>query len=154
MNKPTIITILTWLLTGVSVPTFAQNTPVCYMQTNSGQIVSLSSLCGSRDQTSSPIESLSAKDREFLENYQRTLGSLKDSPEARESVYSVESQALIRKANEVCKALDAGTFIEFRQNQNQEIAGYSNPKKQRIANFQARTIQTLAPRAYCPGFDG
>lgn len=154
MNKPIVITILTWLLTGVSFPTFAQNLPVCYMQTLKGQIVSLSPLCGSRDQTSSPIESISAKDRQFLEDYKHSLMSLKGSPEAQAALSSATPFSLIRQANEVCSTLNAGTFIEFRQAQNSRIAGYGNSQSQRIANLQARTVQTLAPKTYCPGFDG
>lgn len=154
MNKPVVITTLTWILTGVSIPAVAQNIPVCYMQLHSGQIVSLSSLCGGSEQIPSPLESISTKDRQFLEDYKRVLMSLKGSPEAQAALSSATPSALIRQANEVCSTLNAGTFIEFQQAQNAFIAGYGNPQSQRIANLQARTVQTLAPRTYCPGFDG
>lgn len=144
-----VITTLTVLLAGV--PVVAQHTPVCYMQSKDGQIMNLESLCGSS--TSKPIDSLSTKDRQFVEDYKRSLMGLKDSPDAQAALSSIAPQSLIGQANEVCNALNAGTFIEFRRAQIAKIAGSGNPQSQRLANLQARTIQTVAPKSYCPEFD-
>jgi hypothetical protein len=152
MGKSAVIIALTLLFTEISFPAFAQNIPVCYMESMDGEIVSLEGLCGGSTQKS--IESLGAADQQFLEDYKRSLSALNNSPEAEASLSSIDPQSLIKKANEVCNALNAGTFIEFRRNQIKEIAGESHPQSQKIANLQARTIQTIAPRSYCPGFDG
>ncbi len=142
-----VVTALTILF--AEVPLVAQHTPVCYMQMGNGQIVNLESLCGNTVQK--PTEnSLSAREQQFLKDYQQAL---EKSPEAQAALASADPQAAINTAREVCKALDEGKFIEFRRSQLQKIVGSGNPTTQRTANFEARAIQTIAPKYFCPGFD-
>lgn len=140
---------LTLLLTGVSFPVVATpDPPACYMQRENGQIVSLEGLCGDRHQELST--SLSAQDQQFLADY---TNALKDSPEGQAALSQASPQALIQQAQAICNALETGTFLEYRRAQIANIAEDGNPQTMSIANLQARTVQTLAPKAYCPGFD-
>jgi hypothetical protein len=140
---------LTLLLTGVPFPVVATpDHPACYMHSENGQVVNLEGLCNSRYQELSA--SLSAQDQQFLEDYKNAL---KDSPEGQAALSLASPQPLIQQAKAICNALETGTFVEYRIAQIANIAGDGNPQNMTIANLQARTVQTLAPKAYCPGFD-
>jgi Fe2+ transport system protein B len=143
----TTLAVLSLLLT--QIPAQAQNNmPVCYMQTEEGQTLNLNSLCSSQP---IPVISLSANDQQFIENYKQAISSSSEAQLALSASVG-NPQNLIRKANEICNALNAGNFIEFRQAQNQRIAGY-NLINQRSASLEARIIQSIAPKSYCPEFD-
>lgn len=106
---------------------------ICYMQRSDGVILSLDSLCG----TEEIIPNLSPVDQSFITNYKQLLTGY---PEENILLPLVESnpQAIVKKAKDVCDALDSGTFMKFRTSQ---------------PPIDVNTINVIAPKYYCPGFD-
>ncbi|NJR66780.1 MAG: DUF732 domain-containing protein [Leptolyngbyaceae cyanobacterium CRU_2_3] len=117
------------------------------MQTQEGQIVNLENLCRSGNRQN-PADALSADEQEFIGD----LNQLLQDSYGVQVASSVAPQTAISQAKEICNALDLGTFVDYRRTQAQIIAGYRDPTTQRIANSQARAIQTLAPKYFCPAF--
>lgn len=125
------------------------NDLVCYMQSENGMTLNLDSLCGSKR----PVDFLPAKDRRFIENYQaRLMGA---SPEAQNVLLPIAEenpQAIIRKATELCNAIDNGKAVQFRQTQAEMIDKY-DVSGQKTAIVNAGILDSLSRKYYCPEFD-
>ena len=137
------ITALTLLSTAISAT--AQDIPLCYIQTKEGLLLSLERLCDRKDQK--PIKSPSAIEQKFLEDVKQ---SMRNSPEAQAAI---DPQAAISQAKRICSELEAGTFSNDRQAQPEIVTNDSDPTKLTLS-LQSRTIQTIAPKYFCPAFDG
>ncbi|HEY9709555.1 MAG TPA: hypothetical protein V6D48_15225 [Oculatellaceae cyanobacterium] len=110
--------------------------PFCYMNTEEGLTLNLESLCKVERQR--PTESLSAKDRQFIEDYKKFL---KGYPKAQAALsYFVENnpQMIIRKAAEVCNELKTRRFSNSRR---------THP------DIDADILNSIAPEYYCREFD-
>lgn len=108
---------------------------LCFMQTASGQVLSLNQLCGRRQAT----VNLSATDQQFLADYQRTFQTrVQGSPWAQVSLRRIQQnpQALIQRARDICNppAIAPAQSTPVR------------PQPSRDGDILA----ILAPRYYCP----
>lgn len=144
MKAIAFITALTLLSTAISAT--AQDRPLCYLQTKAGLLLSLEKLCDRKDQTL--VKSLSAEEQQFLEDLKR---SMRNAPEAQAAI---DPQAAIEQAKRICSELEAGTFLEYRKAQAETIAEYSDSTTRSILRSRNRTIQTVAPKYFCPAFNG
>ncbi len=140
MKTIAAITALTLLSTAISAT--AQDIPLCYIRDKQGLLLSLEKLCDRKDQK--PL-SLSVNEQKFLEDFQR---SMRGSPNAQATI---NPQAAISQAKKICRELEAGAF---QQTQAGIITNYNDPTTQLISRLQSRTIQTIAPKYFCPAFDG
>ena len=138
------ITALTLLFT--AIPATAQNIPLCYMQTKKGLLLDLEKLCDRKDQKFT--KPLSADEQKFLEDVQQ---SMKGYPEAQAAI---DPQVAISQAKRICNELEAGTFSDYQQAQAETLTNNSDPTSQLISSSQSRAIQTIAPKYFCPAFDG
>jgi hypothetical protein len=108
----------------------------CYMQTENGQIVSLESICEVKIQR--PKESLSAKDKQFIEDYRKLLRGYPKAQADLSSFVEENPQMIIRKATEVCNELKTGKF---------------SPSRIAQPDADADILNSLAPEYYCREFD-
>lgn len=126
------------LIEGSSAPTFPviadPRDSICHMQRSDGTILKLDDLCG----TPETIQPLSVADQNFIRDYRRLLEIYPDETLTLLPLIESKPQAIVQKAKDICNALDRGTFIEFRKAQ---------------APVDISTINLIAPRYYCPGFD-
>lgn len=144
MKAIALITGLTLLSTAVLAT--AQDRPICYMQTKAGLLLSLEKLCDRRNQTL--VRSLSVEEQKFLDDLKR---SMRNAPEAQATI---DPQAAIEQAKRICSELEAGTFLDYRKAQAELIAEYSDSSTRSILRSRNRTIQTVAPKYFCPAFNG
>lgn len=107
---------------------------ICHMQRSDGVILNLDDLCGIPE----TIQPLSITDQNFIRDYRRLLEAYPSETLTSLPLIESKPQAIVQKAKEICNALDRGTFIEFRKSQ---------------APIDISTINPIAPRYYCPGFD-
>lgn len=140
MKTIAAITALTLLSTAISAT--AQDIPLCYIRDKQGLLLSLEKLCDRKDQK--PL-SLSVDEQKFLEDFRQ---SMKGFPDVQSTI---DPQAAISQAKKICRELEAGTF---QQTQAEIITNYNDPTTQLISRLQSRTIQTIAPKYFCPAFDG
>lgn len=107
---------------------------VCYMQASDGKIISLDKLCGSSENNV-----LSTIDRQFLENYQRSLKKRLSVSLSQVALSRIQQQpqALITKAQSICQAIRSGMPTESL-----------NPQ----GKAEVDIINALAPKYYCPEF--
>ena len=143
MKTIAAITALTLLFTAISAT--AQDIPLCYIKNKQGLLLSLEKLCDRKDQR--PL-SLSTDEQKFLEDVKR---SMRDSPGAQAAI---DPQAAISQAKKICSELEAGTFSTFQQTQAEIIINYNDPTTRLTSRLQSRAIQTIAPKYFCPAFDG
>lgn len=128
----------------LGVPFIAQATPprstaaqpsyVCYLQTESGQVVNLSKLCGVKRSEQS---TLSIVDQQFLWDYQRSVKQrFKNSAIAQALPRSLQNpQALIQQAKDACGRIQSGM--------QPDVAGQSG-------SLDGALIKDLALAHYCP----
>lgn len=123
-----------------------QTDHVCFMTTQSGQVVNLSdSLCKSNK---SPSADSASGDEAFIEEYKRKLMAYPDDYSGvRDNLLESVEQSpdlTITQAKSVCNDLEAGlTLEEIKQNQAGEIV-------EKAETINAALINNLAPKHYCP----
>ncbi len=108
----------------------------CYMKTEEGLTLNLENLCKVERQR--PTESLSAKDRQFIEDYKKLLKGYPKAQAALSSLVEKNPQMILRKAAELCKELKTRRFSDSR---------IANP------DVDADILNSLAPEYYCREFD-
>ena len=143
MKAIVIVTALTLLSTAISAT--AQEVPLCYMRTKDGSLLNLEKLCGRQD---IPAQPLSTEEQQFLAEVRRSMQGSFGAQAA------LNPSAAINQAKRICGELEAGTFSGYQQSQAETNATYGDPTTQFISSSQSRAIQTVAPKYFCPGFDG
>lgn len=124
------------VLSQVEHPTVSNSDNLfCYMQTEDSQIVSLENLCKAKKQ---PIEPLSSKDRQFIEDYKKLLRGYPKAQATLSRIVEQNPQAIVRKATELCHELKNGEISDSR---------IDNP------DVDADILNSLAPEYYCRQFD-
>lgn len=136
------------LLTGIlAIATSAQAQDadfVCYTQLSNRQIVDLSNLCGSDETSPGGVQELSLAQRQarFL---QALYQQFRNHPE-REALEQADPDALIGQANQVCEAIENGTYEPPPQ-----IAEI-DPERE-IANIEEVLVHRVARESFCLGFE-
>lgn len=150
-NMKTIAFITAFTLPLIALSAGAQDVPVCYMQTEAGLLLSLEKLCERSDQR---VVALTSEEQGFLEALKQAIVNSRRPQAALVAEIEVEPQAAIAQAKRICSELEAGTFLDYRQAQNQMIAESNDPTVQTTQSLYNRSVQTVAPKYFCPGFDG
>ena len=108
----------------------------CYMNTEEGIILNLESLCEVERQRST--ESLSAKDKQFVEDYKKLLKGYPKAQAALSSLVEKDPQMIVKKAVALCQELKTGKFSDSR---------IAHP------DVDADILNSIAPEYYCREFD-
>lgn len=131
-------------------PALSQSTAgedlICYFQTQNGQVLNLSKLCGHSKQkpvvaTPAPMSALSTTDQQFLETYQGFLSKrAKSSPAAVVALAQSQQspQAIVERAMKICTAVKTGTLSQGQLPQG---------------SVDSDLINTMAFEYYCPELD-
>jgi hypothetical protein len=133
--------VVSWLSFNTSVK--AQEADyTCFMKTNSGRIIDLSqSVCHST-KPAAPV--LATADKKFIADYKRQVMQY---PDVRDDLLASAKQSpepSIDQAKDVCENLRSGLSLQdIRENQSGEML-------ERDEAVNAKIINTLAPKYYCP----
>lgn len=106
------------------------------MNTEEGITLNLESLCEVEKQRST--DSLSAKDKQFIEDYKKLLKGYPKAQAALSSLVEKDPQMIVKKAAELCKELKTGKFSDSR---------IAHP------DVDADILNSIAPEYYCRKFD-
>jgi len=139
------------LLPGMQLKAIAQVEAdyVCFMTTNSGQVVDLSQSICKLTQSPQPVAAPVAvsNDQAFIADYKRTLMSYPDVRDKLLTSMEKSPEASISQAKSICNDLKAGISLNDIQ-QNQVDAATS-----KAAVFNVSLVTHLATRYYCPEFN-
>lgn len=119
---------------------------ICYMTTNSGQVIDLSKSVCQRNLSNQAGAKTGSGDQAFLTDYKQIVMNY---PDARETLLaSVERspESSISQAKSVCNDLEAGLSIEDIRHSHTE--GTSN----KVDALNVSLITSLAPKYYCPQY--
>lgn len=126
----------------VALPVQAQThePTVCYMQLANRAIVNLAKLCNSAP----PPASLSAAERQaqFLRAFYQQI---QNYPEASTIIAKADPDALIGKANVICRALQTGSYVPQALS-----ATADQPEFRRLANLEEAVVAQVAQQNFCP----
>ncbi|NJR66570.1 MAG: hypothetical protein HC772_16620 [Leptolyngbyaceae cyanobacterium CRU_2_3] len=113
---------------------------ICYMETQNGQIVDLSQVCGGREiQSTTLSNTFSTTDQQFFNDYQNVLRyRYGQSPSAQTTLSQAQQnpQAIIQRAQRACASIRDGMLPE--------MALFSERR------VDTSLINTLALDHYCP----
>lgn len=110
---------------------------LCYMETNDGDVVDLTRLCGGP--TTLLVSTVSRRDQQFLDRY---TSLLEQRSRGNPSVQAVVAQAqsspdsIVNRAKAICSSMRAG-----------------QPSPISLAEIGGDLLQTMAPKYFCPELD-
>lgn len=119
--------------------------PICYMTTNSGQIIDLSrSVC--KLDASKPGSNAANSDQAFITAYKQTVMNYPDVRDKLLASIQVSPESRISQAKNICSDLEAGLSVDdIQMTQSEGVASKADA-------FNVSLVTTLATKYYCPQF--
>ena len=139
ISKMRVVILCLGLLLALADQTQAEDIDLlCYVVMPDQRIIDLGKMCGRKK---APALSPAERQAQFLRNFYEKIQS---HPAGKEILEQSDPDALIGKANQICKAIKEGTHQPPQAQPNPD-----EPDERRIANLEEAFVDQVASQSFC-----